>query len=103
MSLRPLLLPVLLGLFTGTLGITATSVYLHRSLAHRALALQPATEKVARVIAWLTTGIRRREWVAVHRAHHRLSDTSLDPHSPHNFRSRGPTRLLFLSIVYYRR
>ena len=31
---------------------------------------------------WLSTGIKVREWVAVHRKHHAHTDTERDPHSP---------------------
>jgi len=32
---------------------------------------------------WLTTGMVTRQWVAIHRKHHRYSDNEGDPHSPH--------------------
>jgi stearoyl-CoA desaturase (delta-9 desaturase) len=32
---------------------------------------------------WLTTGMVTRQWVAIHRKHHRYSDQTGDPHSPH--------------------
>jgi len=31
---------------------------------------------------WLTTGIKRKEWVAVHLRHHAHADVEGDPHSP---------------------
>jgi len=34
---------------------------------------------------WLTTGMVTRQWVAIHRKHHRYSDQEGDPHSPHVF------------------
>lgn len=60
----------------------ATTIYLHRTLSHRALSLHPAVEAVFRFVLWLTTGIKPRQWVAVHRYHHAASDTEDDPHSP---------------------
>src|SRR5690606_33383484 len=60
-----------------------TTVYLHRTLSHRAIALHPAAAFPFRVILWLTTGIRPRQWVAVHRKHHAHTDVEGDPHSPH--------------------
>ena len=67
----------------GTLLVTqaaviATSVYLHRGLAHRALTLHPLADWVFRFILWFTTGQNRREWVAVHRKHHAFTDTERD-------------------------
>ncbi|MEZ0335158.1 MAG: acyl-CoA desaturase, partial [Gemmatimonadales bacterium] len=54
--------------------VIATSVYLHRALAHRALRLHPAVDLCCRIALWLTTGQSRREWVAVHRKHHTFTD-----------------------------
>jgi stearoyl-CoA desaturase (delta-9 desaturase) len=34
---------------------------------------------------WLTTGMVTKQWVAIHRRHHRSSDLPGDPHSPHVF------------------
>src|SRR5205814_3316535 len=60
----------------------ATTVYLHRALAHRALTVRPTAALPFRSIIWITTGMRPREWVAVHRRHHAATDTVDDPHSP---------------------
>ena len=62
--------------------VFATTVYLHRVLAHRALTVRPGVAMVFRLIIWLMTGISPRAWVAVHRRHHAFSDTPQDPHSP---------------------
>ena len=59
-----------------------TTMYLHRSLTHRAVTFHPAVNAVFRAITWITTGIRPRQWVAVHRKHHAHTDTDEDPHSP---------------------
>jgi stearoyl-CoA desaturase (delta-9 desaturase) len=64
------------------LSIVVTTVYLHRALAHRALTVHPIVATPFRVIIWVTTGMRPREWVAVHRKHHAATDTADDPHSP---------------------
>ena len=60
----------------------ATSIYLHRTLAHRALSLKPITELLFRAALWLVTGVVRQQWVAVHRKHHTFTDEEGDPHSP---------------------
>jgi stearoyl-CoA desaturase (delta-9 desaturase) len=62
--------------------IFATTVYLHRGLTHRALTVHPVAALPFRFIVWITTGMRPREWVAVHRKHHAATDTEDDPHSP---------------------
>lgn len=60
----------------------AQSIYLHRCLAHRSLALHPSVRIIFRIIIWLFFGSDPREWVATHRLHHRYADTEKDPHSP---------------------
>jgi len=65
-----------------TVANTCTTVYLHRALSHRALTLHPSVAFVFRAFLWLTTGIKPKEWVAVHRKHHAYTDTDGDPHSP---------------------
>jgi stearoyl-CoA desaturase (Delta-9 desaturase) len=82
------------------IAVMATSVYLHRTLAHRALVLHPVASLMFRVILWLTTGQDRREWVAVHRKHHAFTDREGDPHSP---RLRGFWRIQLLNAYYYAR
>jgi stearoyl-CoA desaturase (delta-9 desaturase) len=62
--------------------VLATTVYLHRVLAHRSLTVRPPVAFIFRVVLWITTGITPRAWVAVHRKHHAFSDTPQDPHSP---------------------
>lgn len=65
-----------------TMANTCTTVYLHRALSHRALSLRPEASWVFRLVLWLTTGIKPKEWVAVHRKHHAFTDVDGDPHSP---------------------
>ncbi|MEA3054809.1 MAG: hypothetical protein QOD30_241 [Actinomycetota bacterium] len=78
----PALLGVVLGLVVCQLGTLVTTVYLHRGLSHRSLTFGPALTWTFRVITWITTGIRPRQWVAVHRKHHAHTDVEGDPHSP---------------------
>ena len=58
--------------------VVATSVYLHRTLAHRALAVHPVADVLFRTVLWLMTGQLRQEWVAVHRKHHAFTDREGD-------------------------
>jgi stearoyl-CoA desaturase (delta-9 desaturase) len=80
--------------------ILATSIYLHRALAHRSLRVHPVADVFFRVVLWLTTGQRRRQWVAVHRKHHAFTDRAGDPHSP---RLLGVWRVQVLNVYYYAR
>jgi stearoyl-CoA desaturase (delta-9 desaturase) len=80
--------------------ILATSIYLHRGLAHRSLRIHPVADIFFRAVLWLTTGQRRQEWVAVHRKHHTFTDRAGDPHSP---RLLGFWRVQLLNVYYYAR
>lgn len=80
--------------------VVATSVYLHRALAHRALTVGPVADMLFRTVLWLTTGQRRQEWVAVHRKHHAFTDRAGDPHSP---RLLGFWRVQLWNVYYYTR
>jgi len=93
------IVPIVVVALTQTAAI-ATSVYLHRALAHRALALHTVANVVFRFVLWLTTGQDRREWVAVHRKHHAFTDREGDPHSP---RLRGFWHVQLLNAYYYKR
>lgn len=64
------------------LALFVTTIYLHRVLSHRAITLSPGLAGVFRVVLWISTGIRPRQWVAVHRMHHAHADEEGDPHSP---------------------
>ena len=63
--------------------VFSTTIYLHRTVAHRSLVLHPAVAWAFRSILWLTTGMVTKEWVAVHRKHHAFTDEEGDPHSPY--------------------
>jgi stearoyl-CoA desaturase (Delta-9 desaturase) len=76
----------------------ATSIYLHRALAHRSLVLHPFADMAFRVALWLTTGQCRQQWVAVHRKHHTFTDRLGDPHSP---RLLGFWRVQLFNVAYY--
>ena len=80
--------------------VIATSIYLHRALAHRSLDLHPIADVAFRVALWLTTGQCRRQWVAVHRKHHTFTDRPGDPHSP---RLLGFWRVQLFNVAYYMR
>ena len=64
------------------LTIICVTLYLHRSQAHRAVDFHPAVCHAMRFWLWLTTGMKTKEWVAVHRKHHAKCESDDDPHSP---------------------
>lgn len=65
--------------------IICVTLYLHRSQAHRSIEFHPVISHFMRAWLWLTTGMVTKQWVAIHRKHHRFSDQVGDPHSPHVF------------------
>jgi stearoyl-CoA desaturase (delta-9 desaturase) len=80
--LKILIIGVLAGFVATQMANFATSVYLHRTLSHRAITMRPELAFGFRSLVWVTTGLRPREWVAVHRKHHAFTDEPEDPHSP---------------------
>lgn len=80
--------------------VIATSIYLHRALAHRSISLHPHIDFTFRILLWLTTGQCRQQWVAVHRKHHTFTDRAGDPHSP---RLLGFWRVQLFNVAYYMR
>jgi len=47
---------------------------------------------------WFTTGMVTRQWVAIHRKHHRFCEQAEDPHSPVHY---GIGRVLFQGALLY--
>jgi stearoyl-CoA desaturase (delta-9 desaturase) len=78
--------------------IACVTLYLHRSQAHRGVTFHPAIAHFMRFWLWLTTGMVTKQWVAIHRKHHRYSDKAGDPHSPHVF---GLWRVLTQGALLY--
>ena len=76
------LVAVLAGLITSQFALLLTTLYLHRTVSHRAVTMTPGLAFACRGLIWLSTGIRPREWAAVHRRHHAYTDVTGDPHSP---------------------
>ena len=65
--------------------IVCVTLFLHRGQAHRGIIFHPILEHFMRLWLWLTTGMVTKEWVAIHRKHHRFCEQSEDPHSPFNY------------------
>jgi stearoyl-CoA desaturase (delta-9 desaturase) len=78
--------------------IVCVTLYLHRGQAHKGIEFHPILEHFMRAWLWLTTGMVTRQWVAIHRKHHRYSDRAGDPHSPHVY---GIWQVLFKGAVLY--
>lgn len=78
--------------------IVSVTLFLHRGQAHRGIVFHPILSHIMRFWLWLTTGMVTKEWVAVHRKHHRYVDEPLDPHSPGIY---GIWRVLFAGVLLY--
>jgi stearoyl-CoA desaturase (delta-9 desaturase) len=80
------------------LTIACVTLYLHRSQAHRAVTFHPMVAHAMRFWLWMTTGMVTKQWVAIHRKHHRFDDAEGDPHSPHVF---GIWNIFLRGVYYY--
>ena len=78
--------------------IICVTLYLHRGQAHKGIIFHPVLEHFMRFWLWLTTGMVTKQWVAIHRKHHRFSDQEGDPHTPHIY---GIWRVLFKGAGLY--
>jgi len=85
-------------LITTHITIICVTLYLHRGMTHRGIVFHPFLSHFMRLWLWMTTGMNTREWMAVHRAHHRYSDCPGDPHSPVVF---GNFNILLRGVRYY--
>ncbi|MGD9702610.1 MAG: fatty acid desaturase [Acidimicrobiia bacterium] len=95
-----ILLGALVGFAVSMFANLCTTIYLHRALSHRALTVRRPLSGVFRVLIWTMTGIRPRQWVAVHRKHHAFTDVEGDPHSPELL---GWVNVQIRNVALYRR
>src|SRR4051812_26797402 len=94
-----LVIALAIGFVITQLAILVTTVWLHRSLAHKALTVNGPATLAFRFFIWVTTGMKPREWAAIHRKHHAATDTLEDPHSP---RVHGFWRVQLGNVGLYR-
>ena len=78
--------------------IICVTLFLHRGQTHRGIVFNPVLEHAMRAWLWLTTGQITKQWVAIHRKHHRFTEQEGDPHSPHVY---GFWRVLFKGALLY--
>lgn len=91
---------IVVAIVVAEVNITITSIYWHRGLAHRAIEYPAGIARLFDGWMWMTTGLRARQWVAIHRIHHRDPDGPGDPHSP---RRLGFWTVALFNTVLYRR
>ena len=78
--------------------IVCVTLFLHRSQAHKSVTFHPLVNHFFRLWLWLTTGMVTKQWVAIHRKHHSVTDKEGDPHSPHVY---GIWHVLFKGASLY--
>lgn len=92
------MIPLLYTLIITQITILCVTIYLHRGVTHRGLEFHPVLSHFMRFWLWLTTGMITKQWVAIHRKHHRFIDTDGDPHSPKLF---GIKNIVLRGVYYY--
>lgn len=65
------------------IGVLGINIGMHRLLAHRSFNTWLWLEKTLALISVLTAVGSPLAWVALHRQHHRYTETPMDPHSPY--------------------
>jgi len=78
--------------------IICVTLFLHRGQAHKSIIFHPGLEHFMRFWLWMTTGQITKQWVAIHRKHHRFTEQEGDPHSPQVY---GFWRVLFKGAFLY--
>jgi len=95
----PWWVPVVYVAVLGHITNLCVTLYLHRSATHEGVKFHAVVEHFMRFWLWATTGIKTKQWVAVHRKHHAFSDREGDPHSPVN---EGLLQITFGGVFFYR-
>lgn len=85
---------VLIYFFTGSIGMSGTY---HRYLSHKSYLAPKWWEYFGSICGTLGGTGSTIAWCAVHREHHRFTDTDRDPHSP---KYRGILQVQFLSMFH---
>jgi stearoyl-CoA desaturase (delta-9 desaturase) len=79
---------------TGSIGMSGT---FHRLLSHKSYQAPKWWEYLGTVLASIGGTGSSIAWCAVHREHHRFTDTDRDPHSPH---TKGFLKVQFFSMFH---
>jgi stearoyl-CoA desaturase (delta-9 desaturase) len=92
------MIAILYTLIATHITIICVTLFLHRGQAHRGIQFHPILSHFMRFWLWLTTGMITKEWVAIHRKHHRFCENKDDPHSPKIY---GLPKVLFMGAFLY--
>ena len=88
------ILAIIVYFFTGAIGMSGTY---HRLLSHKSYQSSKMWEYFGSICGTLGGTGSTIAWCAVHREHHRFTDTAKDPHCPHH---QGFFRVQFLSMFH---
>ena len=80
-----------------------TTIYLHRGVAHGGVRYHPWLESSMHLVHLFLTGIKVRQWTAVHLYHHVFADKHGDPGDPHSPHIQGVWQIVFFNPYYYAR
>ena len=82
------------------------TAFLHRYSSHKMFKMGFYTERVFYMLTWISQGssfLVPRAYGAMHRMHHKFSDTKEDPHSPWFFKDiftlMAHTRVIYLDLI----
>ncbi len=92
------------------LSLFTQTFYLHRYSAHKLFTMNKFWERFFYFLTYITQGssfLSPRAYAILHRMHHAYSDTSKDPHSPHNnhnlFKMMWDTKNIYNEYFTYTR
>jgi stearoyl-CoA desaturase (Delta-9 desaturase) len=94
---------VLVGLGVLMFVVHLTTIYLHRGLAHGGVRYRPWLQGAMSWCHAILTGIKPRQWTAVHTYHHVFPDEEGNPGDPHSPILEGVWQIVFFNVYYYAR
>ena len=94
---------VVAGLVVLAAVVHLTTIYLHRGLAHGGVRYAPWLDSGMRWVHTVLTGIKPRQWTAVHTYHHLFPDEPGNPGDPHSPILEGVWQIVFFNVYYYAR
>jgi stearoyl-CoA desaturase (delta-9 desaturase) len=92
---------VAVGLGVLLLVVHLTTIYLHRGVAHGGVRYRPWLEQGMHAVHLVLTGIKVKQWTAVHTYHHVFPDKAGDPGDPHSPYLEGVWHIVFFNVYYY--
>ena len=92
---------VLVGLGVLALVVHLTTIHLHRGLTHGTVRYKPWLASSMHFVHTMLTGIKAKQWSAVHTYHHLYPDKTGNPGDPHSPYLEGVWHIVFFNVYYY--